>query len=230
MELPPGGIAYTHTHQGGGIRCLLKGGFNVRVHGETTELGEYDAWFEAGSDAVYAWAPDDAPGHFSRVMILPRRLKGKSSIRYVDPEDADKPQAAEIHDLPGRVHRDMTSNLRTGGQILADALLTHGVDTIFCVPGESYIATLDALFDVRDRIRIVTCRQEGGAAYMAEAYAKLTGRPGICFVTRGPWRDQRERRNPYGAPGFLADGRLSSARSRAAWRNGRPSRRSTSAG
>ena len=62
----------------------------------------------------------------------------------------------------------------------------HGVDTIFCVPGESYIATLDALFDVRDRIRIVTCRQEGGAAYMAEAYGKLTGRPGICFVTRGP--------------------------------------------
>ena len=80
----------------------------------------------------------------------------------------------------------MTSNLRTGGQILADALLTHGVDTIFCVPGESYIATLDALFDVRDRIRVVTCRQEGGAAYMAEAYGKLTGRPGICFVTRGP--------------------------------------------
>ena len=80
----------------------------------------------------------------------------------------------------------MTSNIRTGGQILADALLTHGVDTIFCVPGESYIATLDALFDVRERIRVVTCRQEGGAAYMAEAYGKLTGRPGICFVTRGP--------------------------------------------
>ena len=80
----------------------------------------------------------------------------------------------------------MTSNIRTGGQILADALLTHGVDTIFCVPGESYIATLDALFDVSDRIRVVTCRQEGGAAYMAEAYGKLTGRPGICFVTRGP--------------------------------------------
>ena len=92
VELPPGGIAYTHTHQGGGIRCLLKGGFNVRVHGETTGLGEYDAWFEAGPDPVYAWAPDDAPGHFSRVMILPRRLKGKSSIRYVDPADADKPK------------------------------------------------------------------------------------------------------------------------------------------
>ena len=80
----------------------------------------------------------------------------------------------------------MTSNLRTGGQILADALLTHGVDTIFCVPGESYIATLDALYDIRDRIRVIACRQEGGAAYMAEAYGKLTGRPGICFVTRGP--------------------------------------------
>ena len=80
----------------------------------------------------------------------------------------------------------MTSNLRTGGQILADALLTHGVDTIFCVPGESYIATLDALYDLRDRIRVIACRQEGGAAYMAEAYGKLTGRPGICFVTRGP--------------------------------------------
>ena len=78
------------------------------------------------------------------------------------------------------------TNIRTGGQILADALLTHGVDTIFCVPGESYIATLDALFDVRERIRVVTCRQEGGAAYMAEAYGKLTGKPGICFVTRGP--------------------------------------------
>ena len=92
VELPPGGIAYTHTHQGGGIRCLLKGGFNVRVHDRTTEIGEYDAWFEAGPDPVYAWAPDDAPGHFSRVMILPRRLKGKSSIRYVDPADADKPK------------------------------------------------------------------------------------------------------------------------------------------
>lgn len=80
----------------------------------------------------------------------------------------------------------MTSNLRTGGQILVDALRTHGVDTVYCVPGESYIATLDALFDARDAIRLVTCRQEGGAANMAEAYGKLTGRPGICFVTRGP--------------------------------------------
>lgn len=79
-----------------------------------------------------------------------------------------------------------TSNLRTGGQILVDQLRIHGVDTIFCVPGESYLASLDALYDARDDIRLIVCRQEGGAAYMADAYGKLRGRPGICFVTRGP--------------------------------------------
>ena len=78
------------------------------------------------------------------------------------------------------------SRTRTGGQILIDQLIVHGVDTIFCVPGESYLAALDAMYDARDRMRLIVCRQEGGAAYMAEAYGKLTGRPGICFVTRGP--------------------------------------------
>jgi len=75
---------------------------------------------------------------------------------------------------------------RTGGQILVDQLRLHGVDTVFCVPGESYIVALDALGEARDEIRLVTCRHEGGAANMAEAYGKLTGRPGVCFVTRGP--------------------------------------------
>ncbi|HNB26787.1 MAG TPA: thiamine pyrophosphate-binding protein [Alphaproteobacteria bacterium] len=79
-----------------------------------------------------------------------------------------------------------SSNLRTGGQILIDQLKIHGVDTAFCVPGESYLAALDALHDARDQIKLIVCRQEGGAAYMAEAYGKMTGRPGICFVTRGP--------------------------------------------
>src|SRR3984893_16834425 len=78
------------------------------------------------------------------------------------------------------------SNMRTGGQILIDQLRIHGADTAFCVPGESYLAALDAFYDVREQIRLIVCRQEGGAAYMAEAYGKLTGRPGICFVTRGP--------------------------------------------
>jgi acetolactate synthase I/II/III large subunit len=75
---------------------------------------------------------------------------------------------------------------RSGAQILVDQLLIHGVDTAYCVPGESYLAVLDALYDTREQIRLVVCRQEGGAAYMAEAHGKLTGRPGICFVTRGP--------------------------------------------
>ena len=78
----------------------------------------------------------------------------------------------------------MTAPSRTGGQILVDQLLIHGVDHIFCVPGESYLAALDALHDAS--IDVTVCRQEGGAAMMAEAYGKLTGRPGICFVTRGP--------------------------------------------
>ena len=76
--------------------------------------------------------------------------------------------------------------MRTGGQILVDTLVLHGVDTVFCVPGESYLAALDALYDVRESVRVITCRHESGAAYAAEAYGKLTGRPGIAFVTRGP--------------------------------------------
>jgi acetolactate synthase-1/2/3 large subunit len=75
---------------------------------------------------------------------------------------------------------------RTGGQLLVDALKVHGVDLAFGVPGESYLAVLDAMHDVRETLRFIICRQEGGASYMAEAYGKLTGRPGICFVTRGP--------------------------------------------
>ena len=75
---------------------------------------------------------------------------------------------------------------RSGGQILVDALRIHGVERVFGVPGESYLAALDAFHGAEDVIEFVICRQEGGAAYMAEAYGKLTGKPGICFVTRGP--------------------------------------------
>jgi acetolactate synthase-1/2/3 large subunit len=78
----------------------------------------------------------------------------------------------------------MTHPSRTGGQILVDALKVHGVDIAFGVPGESYLDVLDALHD--SSIRFIVNRQEGGAAFMAEAYGKLTGQPGICFVTRGP--------------------------------------------
>jgi len=75
---------------------------------------------------------------------------------------------------------------RTGGEILVDQLKIHGVDLAFGVPGESYLAVLDALHDAQDQIKFVICRHEAGAANMAEAYGKLTGKPGICMVTRGP--------------------------------------------
>ncbi len=73
---------------------------------------------------------------------------------------------------------------RTGGEILVDQLLVHGVEHVFCVPGESYLAALDAFHD--RPIKLTVCRQEGGATMMAEAVGKATGRPGIVFVTRGP--------------------------------------------
>ena len=74
---------------------------------------------------------------------------------------------------------------RTGGQILVDQLSIQGCDRIFTVPGESFLAVLDALHDATE-IETVVCRQEGGVAYMADADGKMTGRPGVAFVTRGP--------------------------------------------
>ncbi len=73
---------------------------------------------------------------------------------------------------------------RHGGQILVDQLKIQGVERVFCVPGESYLAALDGLYE--SGVDVVVCRQEGGAAMMAEADGKLSGRPGICFVTRAP--------------------------------------------
>jgi len=79
----------------------------------------------------------------------------------------------------------MTMNFLSGGQLVVAALRAHRVDMAFSVAGESYLEVLDALFDAPE-IRLVTCRQEGGAAFMAEAYGKLTGKPGVLLVTRGP--------------------------------------------
>src|ERR1700750_2333119 len=75
-------------------------------------------------------------------------------------------------------------NMRSGGEVLVDQLIVHGARHVFCVPGESYLAAIDAFHD-RD-IAVTVCRHESGAAIMAEAHGKLTARPGICFVTRGP--------------------------------------------
>src|ERR1700719_5070055 len=73
---------------------------------------------------------------------------------------------------------------RTAAEVLIDQLVVHGVRHAFCVPGESYLAALDAFHD--RAVAVTVCRHESGAAIMAEAVGKLTGRPGVCFVTRGP--------------------------------------------
>ncbi len=80
------------------------------------------------------------------------------------------------------VHAGITT--RTAAQVLVDQLRIQGVTRVFCVPGESYLPVLDALYD--SGIQVIVCRNEGGASMMAEAHGKQTGRPGICFVTRGP--------------------------------------------
>ncbi len=82
--------------------------------------------------------------------------------------------------------RRVQQQARPGGKLLADALVAQGATHVFCVPGESYLDLLDGLYAVRNRIQLVTCRFEAGAVHMAEAYGKLTGRPGVAIVTRGP--------------------------------------------
>ena len=78
--------------------------------------------------------------------------------------------------------------MRTGGQVVVSALERNGIDLAFCLPGESFLPVLDALHD--SSIRLITSRHEQGAANAAEAYGKLTGRPGVCLVTRGPGATQ----------------------------------------
>src|ERR1700687_4534760 len=77
-------------------------------------------------------------------------------------------------------------NSRTAGRILIDQLLVHGAELAFTVPGESFLPVLDAFYDVQQQLKLVVCRHEAAAANMAEAYGKLTNRPGLAFVTRGP--------------------------------------------
>ena len=92
VSFPPGGCAYTHVHQGPGIRCVIEGALRIDTHGRSTSYGPGAAWYEAGPDPVFAQAAADRPTRFIRVMILPRALQGQSSIRYVKDEDKDKPK------------------------------------------------------------------------------------------------------------------------------------------
>jgi hypothetical protein len=92
VELPPGGTAYLHTHQGPGIRCLVEGRFRVQSNGFGQTVERYGAWFENGADPVEAHAVSDTTAAFVRVMILPAELLGQSSIRYVRESDKDRPK------------------------------------------------------------------------------------------------------------------------------------------
>ena len=93
VAFPPGGCAYLHTHQGPGIRCLIEGGVRIDTNGHSTSYAPGGAWFEAGPIPVFAQAAADRASRFIRVMILPARLKGVSSISYVNSADRDKPKS-----------------------------------------------------------------------------------------------------------------------------------------
>jgi quercetin dioxygenase-like cupin family protein len=89
VDFDLGGVAPPHRHQGGGIRCLIAGSMELRIEGHPTRtIAPGQAWFESGREPVYAAASRDTPTSFIRVSILPRAIKGQSSIMYIDPEDA----------------------------------------------------------------------------------------------------------------------------------------------
>jgi quercetin dioxygenase-like cupin family protein len=92
VDFPPGGVAYLHTHQGPGIRVLLHGSIRIDTAGKSHSYGPLEAWFEPGPEPVFAAASETEPTAFVRCMVLPRRLRGQSSIRYVRDEDAAKPK------------------------------------------------------------------------------------------------------------------------------------------
>ena len=92
VDFPPGGVAYLHTHQGPGIRVLLHGSIRIDTAGQSNRYGPFEAWFEPGPEPVFAAASETAPTAFVRCMVLPGRLRGQSSIRYVREEDAAKPK------------------------------------------------------------------------------------------------------------------------------------------
>jgi hypothetical protein len=103
VSFPPGGCAYRHVHQGPGIRCVIAGAIRIDTFGRATSYGPGGAWYESGPEPVFAQAAADRATRFIRVMILPRALIGKSSIRYVDEADKDKPRTQQYQlfaDMP----------------------------------------------------------------------------------------------------------------------------------
>jgi quercetin dioxygenase-like cupin family protein len=92
VDFPKGGVAYTHTHPGPGVRYLIHGELEIRTEGRSTFFGPGGAWFESGPDPVYAAASTHAETSFVRVLLLPAEWAGRRTIRYVDPADEEKPK------------------------------------------------------------------------------------------------------------------------------------------
>lgn len=92
VDFPPGGVAYTHTHPGPGIRCLLHGSIRIETGGAAHAYGPLGAWFEPGPEPVYAAASETEATAFVRVLLLPSEWAGKRTIRYVEPADAERPK------------------------------------------------------------------------------------------------------------------------------------------
>ncbi len=95
VDFPPGGVAYLHTHQGAGIRVLLHGSIRIDTAGESHRYGPLEAWFEPGPEPVFAATSETERSAFVRCMVLPARLRGQSSIRYVREADAAKPKSQQ---------------------------------------------------------------------------------------------------------------------------------------
>ena len=116
--------------------------------------------------------------HFAAITVKISRSSGSS-------DNAVTGALAANHQKLTQANLSTHDETRSGAEVLIDALNINAVERIYCIPGESYLAALDALYD-RSEISVIVCRNEGGAAFMAEAEGKLSGRPGVCFVTRGP--------------------------------------------
>src|SRR5262249_49483797 len=117
------------------------------------------------------------------LSVLSKRGPGSASHHFALARAAPHPGHAARNSLESLSMRS-NDGTRTGGEILIDQLVVHGVRHAFCVPGESYLAALDAFYGTD--IKLTICRHESAAAMAAESIGKVTGRPGICFVTRGP--------------------------------------------
>ena len=182
IDFPPGGIAYRHTHPGPGIRYLLSGALTIDSGGEKHTYGPGEPWFESGPEPVLATASETEETAFVARPAAPTGVGGQADDHATSIRRTRSGRSSNAR--PCTASTRSRSEMRTAARILVDQLLVHGVDTAYCVPGESYLGVLDAIGD--SPIRLYTTRHEAAAANMADAYGKLTGRPGICLVTRAP--------------------------------------------